>query len=147
MISQHRVLPGIALAAVLLFVVLVWPTPYRYSSLGSVPVRWNRVTGVVESLSTRGWESEAETRKRAERQAELAAKQFEDDKGKLAPAVIQETGTTTTQETMRPPLTPRTRQETEDIEAFEKASPEARRIILLRLVKTVRECEGKRGKS
>jgi len=49
-----------ALGGVLAFLVLVWPTPYRYDRLtvgpASFPVRINRVTGSTQILEPGGWQ-------------------------------------------------------------------------------------------
>jgi hypothetical protein len=48
--------PLIALLA-LAFAYLVWPSPYRYTSLGGqYPVRVNRLTGRAEMLRGDGWQ-------------------------------------------------------------------------------------------
>jgi hypothetical protein len=55
MIGQPKVWKGIALAAALLFVCFVWPTPYRYTDHVT---RWNIFTGGVQTFNReRGWES------------------------------------------------------------------------------------------
>ncbi len=48
---------ALVLACLILFYVLVfiWPTRWRYSHLGSTPVRWDRVTGQMQFCSFHGW--------------------------------------------------------------------------------------------
>lgn len=53
---QIAVIVGFCL--VLLFGWLVWPTPYRYDTMGTarIPIRINRMTGELERLGSYGWE-------------------------------------------------------------------------------------------
>lgn len=50
---------------VLSFILLVWPTPYRYDHIAYIgsrlPVRINRITGVAEVLRMSGWSQMEET--------------------------------------------------------------------------------------
>ena len=47
------------ITATLVFMFLVWPTPYRYDHLllggNNYPVRVNRITGSAEALANVGW--------------------------------------------------------------------------------------------
>jgi hypothetical protein len=51
-----KILTAIGLILVLLFLIFVWPTAYRYDDFKGLPIRINRFTGTVEVLYiSSGW--------------------------------------------------------------------------------------------
>lgn len=57
MLMWKRATPFIAIVLVLLLLVFVWPTMYRYDKMDQKwPVRINRVTGKTEILYSDGWQ-------------------------------------------------------------------------------------------
>ena len=56
LVAMRRVLVTMALATIAIaFLLLVWPTPYRYEQVHSHLIRLNRVTGHADALCPDGW--------------------------------------------------------------------------------------------
>jgi len=55
-IKQKRIACIVAAIFAALWLVFVWPTPYRYFKSGSTNYRVNRFTGDTEHLTGSGWQ-------------------------------------------------------------------------------------------